>query len=107
MSSDKKRAFRLSPEARDFVGGAKVQTDTAQHDTAQHSTNQQPALPWEDLSAGGKTINFKFSPEQYARAMWCKQNVPGGASLLELLRMGLDMVCNDLIQKHYKQDDEK
>lgn len=103
MSAGKKgRSFRLSPEAQQFVGAAKVQTDV-QHDTVQHST--EPEHPWQDLSAGRKSINFTFTPELYAMATWCKNNVPGGISYLEILRQGCEVVCRELIEKHYKPED--
>lgn len=96
--SGKSRPFRMTPEQEDFVAGAKVQANnTEQHNAVQHSTEQ---LPWEDLSAGSKTINFKFTPELYAMASWCKANVPGGVSYLEILRRGCEQVCRELIERH-------
>lgn len=102
MSGNNKRAFRLTPAAQQFVGAAKVQTD-AQHDTVQHST--EPLHPWQDLSAGRKSINFAFTPELYAMATWCKNNVPGGISYLEILRQGCEVVCREMIKKHYKPEE--
>jgi hypothetical protein len=102
VSERKNNRFRLTPAAAEFVDAAKVQTDA--HSIAQHST--EPLHPWQDLSAGKKSINFTFTPELYAMATWCKNSVPGGISYLEILRRGCDVVCRDLIEKHYKPGDE-
>lgn len=97
MKDRRSKPFVMSAEQQQFVAGAKVQGNTEQHDTVQHNTEQ---LPWEDLSAGSKTINFKFTPELYAMATYCKNTVPGGISYLEILRRGCEQVCKELIERH-------
>ena len=92
--------FRLAPSAAAFVDGAKVQTDTAPDSSVQHNT-----VPWQDISAGTRGINFKPTPELYAMMTWCKNNVPGGISFLEILRLGAEAHCRTLIEKHYKPEE--
>lgn len=89
------------------VAAPAVHDSAQQHSTAQCSTTEpEPAkLPWEDLSRGNPAINFRASPELYAMMVWCKENVPGGTSFLEILREGANLHCQQLIAKHYKPEE--
>lgn len=57
--------------------------------------------PWEDLSQEPKGLNFQPGRKLHAKMEWVSKNVPGGMSRLAILREGAELLCNQLIDKHY------
>jgi hypothetical protein len=59
------------------------------------------AKPWEDLSEKPTGLNFQPGAALHAKMNWVCDNVPK-MSRLRILREGAMMLCDALIEKHYK-----
>lgn len=58
--------------------------------------------PWEVASSDPTAINFKPEPSLHAKMEWVCNNVPK-MSRLKILREGAALLCDQLIEKYYRQ----
>jgi hypothetical protein len=58
--------------------------------------------PWETSTDSPKGLNFQPDAALHAKMNWVCDNVPK-MSRLRILREGALMLCNALIEKHYKE----
>lgn len=63
----------------------------------------EPKKPWEVASSDPTAVNFKPEPSLHAKMEWVSKNVPGGMSRLKILREGAALLCDQLIEKYYRQ----
>lgn len=60
--------------------------------------------PWEVASGDPTAINFRPDMSLHAKMEWVCENVPR-MSRLRILREGATLLCNQLIDKHYRSQD--
>jgi hypothetical protein len=65
-------------------------------------TAEDAKKPWEVASTAPKAVNFQPDELLHAKMEWVSKNVPGGMSRLRMVREGVAMLCDQLIEKHYK-----
>lgn len=101
------RPVSATPEAT----GAPQAVDVAQPIAEVEKTAPAPApaavatkKPWELASGDPTAINFRPDPSLHAKMEWVCDNVPK-MSRLRILREGAEMLCNMLIEKHYRKQE--
>lgn len=60
--------------------------------------------PWEVASGDPTAINFRPDMSLHAKMEWVCDNVPK-MSRLRILREGAELLCNMLIEKHYRKQE--
>jgi hypothetical protein len=126
-----KRGFAIPPGMADLVDGAKVATagegapppvapeapeasspvEVAQPPVEAEKAPPAPApqaepakKPWEVATSDPTAVNFRPDAALHAKMEWVSKNVPGGMSRLALLRTAANLLCDQLIAKHYREE---
>ena len=58
--------------------------------------------PWQQASGDPTSVNFRPDMPLHAKMEWVCENVPK-MSRLRILREGAELLCNQLIEKHYRR----
>lgn len=101
----------MTTKAPPEAAGAPQAVDVAQPIAEAGKTPPAPAHeavsaenPWEAASGAPTAINFRPDMSLHAKMEWVCDNVPK-MSRLRILREGAEMLCNMLIEKHYRKQE--
>jgi len=92
---------RTDLEAIRVVEGTQLATDPDKTQPMPASQVSEAKKPWEVAATEPTASNFKPDMSLHAKMEWACNNVPR-MSRLRILREGAELLCNQLIEKHYR-----